>query len=411
MVGEALRVSGGIGRRAWLFLLAWNLACLTCVAQADGGPFFEPAALEAHGFDLRITAAYFDASRDDFRQPIFLIAQPLSSLHARAFVLQADLRLRITPALSVQCILPWMVRQLDAVNDGLLVSRTEALPGRRVSISGVGLGDPTIAAAYRLWQLQPWAAYAELGGRFPFDDSPSSAVLPERVPLGTGQHVIFLGLGDSLREPVRVGLSQRLGFSPGEHATYLIQRVGAQSYTSGALTAHWQLHTQAAAEHTLWGPLSLQLAAAWTARQWPRLVELGGRSTQITRARWGHDLVLELALRFRIAEGHRLELRRLCRPTPGATAADVLRELRVRHLLKARCPRPRSRPETLRASLDQTHPSRTRPRAANARLALRAAAERVSRAPLRGPRWSAVWCSASLHHPARRKAIALRSAD
>jgi hypothetical protein len=318
MVGKARRDSGWLGRRVWPLLIALGL---TSVARADPGPFFEPMALDAHGFDLRITAAYYDVTRSDFAQPTLLVAQQLSSMHARAFLLQADLRLRITPALAVQCILPLMLRQLDAANVGLLVSRTQELAAQGFSISGVGVADPTIAAAYRFLRSPPWAAYGELGGRFPFDDSPGSAVVPTRVPIGTGQHVMFVGLGASLREPWRIGLSQRVGFSPGEHATYLVRRVGAQSYTSGALTPHWQLRTQAAAEHGLWGPLSLQLTAAWTARQWPELVEAGGRTTRITAARWGHDLALGVALRVQVAAGHRLELRAEW-PLISSAAAD-----------------------------------------------------------------------------------------
>ena len=294
-------------RRAVLWVVALSVCAAS--ARADTGPFFEPTALEAHGFDLRITAAYYDASADDFRQPIFLVAQELWSMHARSFTLQADLRLRITPALAVQAILPLTLRELDAESGGLQVSRTQVLPAQPFSISGVGIADPTIAAAYRFFRLQPWAAYAELGSTFPFDDSPGSAVLPTRVPIGTGQHVIFLGLGGSLREPWRIGLTQRVGFSPGEHATYLIRRVGTQAYTSGALTAHWQLRTQAAAEHAVWGPLSLQLTAVWLVRQWPELVEPGGRTTRVALARWGHDLTLGAALRFEVTTGHRLELR------------------------------------------------------------------------------------------------------
>jgi hypothetical protein len=306
MLGKALREASWMCRRMLPLAIALGVAC---VARADAGAFFEPTALEANGLDLRVTAAYYDASRSDFSQPSFLLAQQLSSLHARAFLLQADLRLRITPALAVQCILPLMLRELDAMSIGLQVSRTQALAGQAISISGFGLADPTIAAAYRFWRSPPWAAYAELGGSFPFDDSSGSAVLPTRVPIGTGQHVAFLGLGASLREPWRIGLSQRVGFSPGEHATYLIRRVGAQSYTNGALTPHWQLRTQAAGEHTLWGPLSVQLTAAWTARQWPELVESGGRSTRIIRTGWGHDLAFGLALRLQVAAGQRLELR------------------------------------------------------------------------------------------------------
>ena len=278
-------------------------------AQQQPGPFFEPAALEQHGLDLRITASYFGASRTDFAQPIFLIAQRLVELQARAFTLQADLRLRITPALAVQCVIPLSLRQLDATTDAVQVSRTQTLAGQNISISGVGLADPTIAAAYRFWRAQPWAAYAEAGSSFPLDDSPGSAVFPTRVPLGSGQHVMFLGVGASLRDPWRIGVSQRLGFSPGEHATYLIRRVGLQSYTSGALTPQWQLRTQAAAEHALWGPLSLQLTAAWTMRQWPELVEAAGATTKVTRSTWSHDVVAGAAVRWQITQGHRLELR------------------------------------------------------------------------------------------------------
>lgn len=306
MVRKALRESDGLGPHALFLMFALSWAP---IARADTGAFFEPSALEAHGFDLRVTAAYYNALRSDFTRPIFLVAQQLSSMQVHSFMLRADLRLRLTPVLAVQCILPLVVRQLDAVSDGLQVSRAQMLPGQAVAISGVGLGDPTIAAAYRFWRAQPWAAYTELGSSFPFDDSPGSAVVPTRVPVGTGQHVIFVGLGASMREPWQISLAQRVGFSPGEHATYLIRRVGAQSYTTGALTSHWQLRTQAAAEHALWGPLSVQLTAAWLARQWPALVEAGERSTRITRAGWGHDLTLGAALRFNMAEGHRLELR------------------------------------------------------------------------------------------------------
>jgi hypothetical protein len=311
MVRTALRDSSWMSRRALPFVFALALAVLAAPARADaGGPFFEPSALEANGYELRVSAAYYDATRTDFSRSTFLIAQRLDELHARLFLLQADLRLRITPALALQLVVPFQARELAARSAGLQVSRVQDyLPGQRFSIAGVGLSDSTISAAYRFWRSPPWAAYGELGSSFPFDDSPGSAVLPTRVPLGTGQHVLFIGAGASLREPVRLALSYRLGFSPGEHATYLIRRSGVQSYTSGALGAHWQQRAQAAAEHALYGPLSLQLTAAWTLRQWPKLIETGGRTTPSALDHWGHDLAIGAALRVQLAPGHRLELR------------------------------------------------------------------------------------------------------
>jgi hypothetical protein len=307
MVSTALRESGFMIRRALALALALGSMCSG--ARADTSAFFEPQALEANGYELRVTAAYSTVSRDDFARPIFLIAQPLTSLQAHQFLLQADMRLRITPALALQCVLPFMVRELDGRSYGLQVSQTQQLASQNFSLSSSGLADPLLAASYRFLRSPPWAAYGELGATFPIDDNPGSPVFPSRVPLGTGQHVLFAGVGASLREPLRLSLAYRFGFSPGEHAAFLIRRVGAQSYTSGAVTAHVLQRVQAAAEIGPWQALSLQLMAAWTLRSLPELVEAGGASTRFLAETWSQELSLAAAVRVQIAPGHRLELR------------------------------------------------------------------------------------------------------
>src|SRR4029077_1923524 len=124
----------------------------------------------------------------DFSRPIYLIAQGLSRLHARDLVLQFDLRLSITPAFALQIVLPWMVRDVAARGVRLEVSADQSLGARSWTLSSWGLGDPTLALGYRFWRAPPWAVYAELGATVPIDDNPGAAALPQRVPLGTGQH-------------------------------------------------------------------------------------------------------------------------------------------------------------------------------------------------------------------------------
>lgn len=307
MVGTALRESGFMIRRAFALAVALGVVCGS--ARADTAAFFEPKALEANGYELRVTAAYYAASRDDFARPIFLIAQQLNDLTAHQFMLQADLRLRITPALALQCVLPFMVRELDGRSYGLQVSQTQQLASQRFSMASSGLADPLLAVSYRFVRSPPWAAYGELGATFPIDDDPGSPVFPSRVPLGTGQHLLFAGVGASMRDPVRVSVAYRVGFSPGEHAAFLIRRTGTQSYTSGAVTSTLLQRVQAAAEVAPWQPLSLQLMAAWTVLSLPDLIEAGGATTRFLAENWMQEVSLALALRVQIAPGHRLELR------------------------------------------------------------------------------------------------------
>jgi hypothetical protein len=292
-------------RPALLLLLV--LAAASSV-QAQGGPFFEPDALAHSPLDLRVTAAYHDAERSDFTRPVFLIAQPLANLHMHEFLLQADLRLRLTPALALQLVVPVLWRELRARSYGLQVSRQQLLAGRSVSLSSAGLGDPLLGLAYRFLRAAPWAAYAELGSTFPVDDNPGSSIVPTRVPLSTGQHLWFAGLGGSLERPVRLSASYRFGYSPGEHATYLIRRVGTQSFTNGAFAPFLTQSAWISAELAPWPVVALRAALGWTGRQWPELIGSTG-NVRLLRERWSHELNVAAAVRVQVAAGHRIELR------------------------------------------------------------------------------------------------------
>lgn len=276
-------------------------------ARAQGGPFFEPSALDPQGYELRISAEYRDIARDDFSRPMFLIAQPVERLTAREFLLNVDLRLSITPSLAVQLVLPWIARRVDIRSFGLQVSADRTLRPQSLDLSGGGLGDPLLALAYRFFRQRPWAAYAEIGATIPIDDNPGSPVVPERVPLSTGQHEIFAGAGATLERPIALSLSYRFGYSPGEHAAFLIRRVGTQSYTSGAFGPFAHHRVLAAAAVSFARVFSAVFAPAWTFSEHPTLVERGGRR-QVVRERGFHELSIAAGVRVQLGH-HRLELR------------------------------------------------------------------------------------------------------
>jgi hypothetical protein len=281
---------------------------VTFVARAQPGPFFEPQALEAMGYELRVSADYVDASRTDFTRPIFLIAQGLSRLHARQLVLSFDLRLSITPALALQIVLPWMVRDVAARGVDLVVNADQSVPARSWTLSSWGLGDPTLALAYRAFRKQPWSLYADLGATIPIDDNPGAPALPSRVPLGTGQHELFAGAGATLDRPIAASLAYRFGYSPGEHAAFLVRRVANQSFTSGALAPFAHHRVMAAAELTMSRRFSVRLASNLDILEVPLLIEFGG-SRLIETEKLAIELDLAAAVRLRLSAAHRLELR------------------------------------------------------------------------------------------------------
>ncbi|HKP62138.1 MAG TPA: hypothetical protein VJV78_35645 [Polyangiales bacterium] len=258
------------------------------------------------GFELRFSVDYHTASRDDFSRPIFLIAQPLEQLTAHQLTVRADLRLSITPRLALQISLPWAWRGLDGRTSGLVISGDQALAGIDFSLSGSGVGDPLLGLAYRFWTKRPWRAWADLGATIPIDDNPDSSIFPRRVPIGTGQHMLFVGAGVSLEQPIPISLAYRFGYSPGEHATYLVRRTAAQSFTSGALGPYIRQRISAAASVPLFSVLSLWLMPEWLINEQPLLVERGG-SRMVQYESWTHELNLQLALRVQLGP-HRLEL-------------------------------------------------------------------------------------------------------
>jgi hypothetical protein len=281
----------------------------TGAARAQSsGPFFEPQALPRTGYELRVSLRYHDVSRDEFAAPVFLVAQFPLQIHARELRAELDLRMALTPALAVQVVIPLATRSVSAQFYGLQVSSDEQLTAPSRTLSSTGMADPTLALAYRFLRWQGWAAHADLGGRLAIDDSPGAFTFPTRVPLGTGQNLLYAGIGGSVRlGRLDVSVAYRFEYSPGNAATYLIRRIGPQSYTSGSLAPRIGHAVQAEAAYAIAPQWSVHLAPEWTSTQFPEL-ETSAGALAWSSIRWLHVLMIGVELRWQFAAAHTLAL-------------------------------------------------------------------------------------------------------
>ena len=276
-------------------------------AEAEG-PFFEPHALPRSGYDLRLRAAYYTARRDVFDAPVFLFAQPLRRLSADALHIELDLRIAITSHLAFQALMPVSARFVHATFDGLLVSQRQQLAPAELSLSNVGLADPTLLVAYRVLRSAALDGYLEGGSRVALSDNPGGLTLPRQVPLGTGQSALLLGAGAGLRAGrLSASLAYRFEYYPGNAATYLIRRVGPQGYTSGSLDARVGHSVHAEAAYAVSSALSARITPVWSAIELPELVTPQG-SVRWLEGSFLQELAVAVEVRFQYDARHAIAL-------------------------------------------------------------------------------------------------------
>lgn len=310
-------------------LASWALTGALAVAAGSAassaraqprGPFFAFDDLAEPGYDLRLSLGYFRAERDDFRQLVFLVAQPLERIAVEELQAELDLRVSVTKRLALQAVLPFSARSADLALQDLVVSRSQVLDGRTVTVSGVGLADPTLALADRFLEVGSFRLQVELGTRIPIDDNPGSPILAERLPLGTGQHQYFIGASGSLRlGRLDVAVGYRFEYNPGGTATYLVREVGLQGYTSGALdtfTAHRVSAELAWVFDHMW---SARLAPDFRADEQPRLIERS-TTTAFLADSFRYELLFEASIEARFGWQNAL---RLGYSRPVLSGADV----------------------------------------------------------------------------------------
>jgi hypothetical protein len=290
-------------------LVCGLVVCMTSAARAEPlGPYAEFDALPEPGYELRLSVDYHYATREDFRELVFLVDQPLQRVGAYELRSTLDLRVSVTRHLALQAVLPVTVRGADVELQPLVVSRTQALAGRTLHLRGAGVADPTMALGYRVIACGNTHVQLDLGTRVPIDDNPGSPVLPERLPLGTGQNQLFLGASANLRlGKVELGLGYRFEYQPGSTATYLVRQVGAQGYTSGALdifTGHRISALIAYAFDDVW---SVRIAPDFHADEQPKLVERNG-TTAFLPDHFRFELVFDASVQAQLSEHHALRL-------------------------------------------------------------------------------------------------------
>jgi hypothetical protein len=294
--------------RSWSCAFAL-LACAASLAHAEPlGPYADLGSLPEPGFELRLSVNYYTAERQDFRELVFLVDQPLARIDAYELRTTADLRVSVTRHLALQAVLPVTVRGANVELQPVVVSRTQLLAGQTLHLRGAGLADTTMALGYRIIDCDETQVQAEAGTRVPIDDNPGSPVLPKRLPLGTGQNQLFVGVGGNLRiGRVELGLNYRFEYQPGSAATYLVRQVGVQGYTTGALdifTAHRITGLFVYAFDDVW---SLRIAPDFRADEQPRLVERDGTNTFL-QDRFRFELLFEASLEAKLGEHHALRL-------------------------------------------------------------------------------------------------------
>ena len=284
---------------------AWLLMGQIASAQ---GPFAEPGTLSRPGVEVRVSPSYRWATRDDFSRPVFLFARPTARVEASELRTDLRLKLSIVADLAVQLTVPLTYRHARVVTQGLVVSADQVLPPQQHTLRSFGLGNSGLAASYRIHPLEDLEVYGDLGTRIPLDDNPGSSTFPTRFPLGAGQSEFFAGLGAHLGlGRTTVGLAYHYSYFPGNTASYLIRRVGNQSYTNGSLSAF--------EHHRIGGLLQLDPNAHFRLRLWPtytaRVVPLlNNRSgvVALQRERWLHELGFRLELGVRVGTHSWLQL-------------------------------------------------------------------------------------------------------
>jgi hypothetical protein len=273
------------------------------------GPFFERSSLVEPGYELRLSVGYYTAERPDFRQLVFLVSQPVQRITAYELRSELDFRLSITQQLALQVVLPVTVRAADVELQNLVVSRTQALPGQTLELRGAGIADPTLALGYRVLEHDMFRLQLDLGTRVPIDDNPGSPILPERLPLGTGQNQLFVGAGGGLRGGrFELSLGYRFEYHPGTTATYLVRQIGGQGYTSGALDTFLAHRVSAMVSYAFDSVWAVQLAPDFRVEEQPLLVERDSTTAFLPDA-YRYELLFTASIEARFDPQNALRLR------------------------------------------------------------------------------------------------------
>ena len=274
----------------------------------DEPPPARPAAIDRPSYAIALTLSVHQARRDDFSRHVLLFQQPVRRLEARELRYTLDFHLDLTTALYLRAQAPLSQRHVRAQVAELVVSEDEVLPPLMREISSFGLADPTLAVGYRpvIGKLE---LALELGTVIPVDDNPESNTFPAELPLGTGQSELFAAGGPSLHlDGFEAALEYRFGVFPGSPASYLVRRIGTQSFATGSLDRFIEHRLSGALAIELYEPVTLELGGDYRRSEQPGIKQRGEVFAFLPETH-RDEIGAEAGLRFGVARGHEIALR------------------------------------------------------------------------------------------------------
>jgi hypothetical protein len=260
------------------------------------------------GYSVSLEAYEHYATRRDFTSPVFLFQQPVEEIRAHELGLRLNLELELLLGLGLGVELPFVHRRAAVRYAPALISLDESTPATTHELSGTGISDPALSLRYRLLAREALALTLALGVRFPGDDNPGAAFVPERLPLGTGQREWFLeaALGTTF-ELLKVELDYHFGYHPGDAATYLVRQIGGSQIASGVLGDFFSHRAKLRLIALPKGRFSVEVAPSFSIDENPPLVEQD-RELAFLSERARYEVGLEGRLHLRLGRGHALEL-------------------------------------------------------------------------------------------------------
>ncbi|MDH5675840.1 MAG: hypothetical protein OEZ06_27190 [Myxococcales bacterium] len=284
-------------------------ACLALVVIAAAGLARAQSEPKAPRYQVGIHSAFHYAARDDFEYPVYLFQQRLQRLVASELRAKLQLGVSITPRLSFEVGLPLAYRHALVTLDWVVISPEQALGPLEHSLSGFGLADPSLAFGYRVAEFGAWSFSGRFGSVIGLDDNPASNTFPRRMPLSTGQSQVFasgrlaLALG-----AVEAALDYRFAYFVGSAATYLVRRVGNQSYASGGFGDFLGHRLELQTRIGLTKSLSLLLLPRAEVSEVPRLMQQSER-IEVFDFRFLYELYAAAGIELELASEHHLQLR------------------------------------------------------------------------------------------------------
>lgn len=298
--------TGGALVRYW-GALGLSLCCFTSEGRAAPELIRTNPEGRLPAYQISIETRVGYARRYDFSEPVFLFQQPVDTIVAHEVRTELTLEAELFPALVLRVMVPFSNREADVLFAPILISQEHQVAPRWLDLDSHGVADPKAELVVRPYETERLKTEIVGGVSIPRDDNPGSNTVPKRLPLGTGQSEFYLE--PTLQFEISAwafGSQYHLGFHPGNTASYLVRKVGVQSYASGALGPYLG-HVVSA-----WGQWSVgrwhyRVTPSLTVDENPFIIERG-QAYQISSSLLRYDLGLEARLLIDLVAEHRVGL-------------------------------------------------------------------------------------------------------